>query len=195
MTKQTSRTPGLASRPASSRTRGFAWCGRFIEHHQARAGEMAFNRCFSSSIAVPDAVARSLLATTTLFHRAPMPHPLHIVPSRPPRTRVRSCRPSPVSFSSPPLLTSMRHAGRSVGLMFAKFAHVQTRDETPPSFLFTLMAFCWPHAQTDIKDQVTAAIGAGDVNALGEKLEPSVDLTVLATSDYYSKGPGDGHSP
>lgn len=58
--------------------------------------------------------------------------------------------------------------------------------------LFTLMAFLLVHAQTDIKDQVTAAIGAGDANALGEKLVPNVDLTVLATSDYYSKAQATG---
>lgn len=42
-------------------------------------------------------------------------------------------------------------------------------------------------AQADVKDQVSAAIGSGNVNALGDKLVPNVDLTVLTTSDYYSK--------
>ncbi len=41
-------------------------------------------------------------------------------------------------------------------------------------------------AQADVKDQVSAAIGSGNVNALGEKLVANVDLTVLTTSDYYS---------
>ncbi len=47
-------------------------------------------------------------------------------------------------------------------------------------------------AQADVKDQVTAAIGSGDVNALGDKLVANVDLTVLATSDYYSKAQATG---
>lgn len=42
-------------------------------------------------------------------------------------------------------------------------------------------------AQSDVQDQVTAAIGSGNAAALGEKLVPSVDLTVLNTSDYYSR--------
>lgn len=58
-------------------------------------------------------------------------------------------------------------------------------------------------AQADVKDQVTAAIGSGDVNTLGEKLVANVDLTVLNTSDYYSKAQAtgilrkffDGHAP
>jgi Domain of unknown function (DUF4783) len=55
-------------------------------------------------------------------------------------------------------------------------------------FLSTAPAF----AQTDIKDEVAAAIGAGDVNSLSAKLVPNVDLTVLTTSDYYSKAQATG---
>ena len=58
--------------------------------------------------------------------------------------------------------------------------------------LITLLTVLLLHAQADVKDQVTAAIGAGDVNALGEKLVPNVDLTVLTTSDYYSKAQATG---
>ena len=58
--------------------------------------------------------------------------------------------------------------------------------------LIVLLAAHLSHAQADVKDQVTAAIGAGDVNALGEKLVPNVDLTVLTTSDYYSKAQATG---
>lgn len=47
-------------------------------------------------------------------------------------------------------------------------------------------------AQADMKDQVTAAIGSGDVNALSTKLVDNVDLTVLSTSDYYSKAQATG---
>jgi Domain of unknown function (DUF4783) len=47
-------------------------------------------------------------------------------------------------------------------------------------------------AQADVKEQVAAAIGSGDVNALAEKLVANVDLTVLATSDYYSKAQASG---
>ncbi len=53
--------------------------------------------------------------------------------------------------------------------------------------LFIVLSSAVSYAQADVKDQVTAALGAGDVNALGEKLVPNVDLTVLSTSDYYSK--------
>ncbi len=53
--------------------------------------------------------------------------------------------------------------------------------------LLVALAALLSHAQADVKDQVSAAIGSGDVNALGEKLVPNVDLTVLTTSDYYSK--------
>lgn len=59
-------------------------------------------------------------------------------------------------------------------------------------FLITLMSMHLLQAQADVKDQVTAALGAGDVNALGEKLVANVDLTVLATSDYYSKAQATG---
>ena len=58
--------------------------------------------------------------------------------------------------------------------------------------LLTLLTVHLLHAQADVKDQVTAALGAGDVNALGEKLVPNVDLTVLTTSDYYSKAQATG---
>lgn len=47
-------------------------------------------------------------------------------------------------------------------------------------------------AQNDVKDRVAAAIGAGDVNALSAQLVPNVDLTVLASSDYYSKAQATG---
>ncbi|HMU12563.1 MAG: DUF4783 domain-containing protein [Bacteroidetes bacterium] len=47
-------------------------------------------------------------------------------------------------------------------------------------------------AQSDVKDQVTAALGSGDVNTLSEKLVANVDLTVLSTSDYYSKAQATG---
>ena len=59
------------------------------------------------------------------------------------------------------------------------------------SFLLSL-CFLSASAQSDVKDQVSAAIGAGDVTALGEKLVPNVDLTVLSTSDYYSKAQATG---
>ena len=58
--------------------------------------------------------------------------------------------------------------------------------------LLTLLAVQLLHAQAYVKDQVTAALGAGDVNALGEKLVANVDLTVLTTSDYYSKAQATG---
>ena len=54
------------------------------------------------------------------------------------------------------------------------------------SLTLTLAAFL-ASAQADVKDQMANAIGTGNVNMLGEKLVPNVDLTVLATSDYYSK--------
>ena len=59
-------------------------------------------------------------------------------------------------------------------------------------FLITLMSMHLLQAQADVNDQVPAALGAGDVNALGEKLVANVDLTVLATSDYYSKAQATG---
>lgn len=42
-------------------------------------------------------------------------------------------------------------------------------------------------AQDDVKDQVVQAIGAGDATGLAKHFVPSVDLTVLTTSEYYSK--------
>lgn len=53
--------------------------------------------------------------------------------------------------------------------------------------LLSALALLPASAQADVKDQVAAAIGSGNVNALAEKLVPSVDLTVLSSSDYYSK--------
>ena len=54
--------------------------------------------------------------------------------------------------------------------------------------LLTVPAF----SQDDVKDRVSAALGAGDVNALAAQLVPSVDLTVLSNSDYYSKAQATG---
>ncbi len=77
---------------------------------------------------------------------------------------------------------------RSSGPMFAKFAHVpRTAMKALLFSLFTLLSVPLLHAQADVKDQVVAAIGSGNVNALGEKLVANVDLTVLTSSDYYSK--------
>lgn len=42
-------------------------------------------------------------------------------------------------------------------------------------------------AQADIKDQVVAAIGSGDASGLSAHFVPNVDLTLLTTSEYYSK--------
>jgi len=79
------------------------------------------------------------------------------------------------------------------GLMFAKFAHVPAMHMKRT--LLSLLSALAVHlliAQADMKDQVTAAIGSGDVNALSTKLVDNVDLTVLSTSDYYSKAQATG---
>lgn len=47
-------------------------------------------------------------------------------------------------------------------------------------------------AQADVKDQVAAAIGSGNVNAVADRLVANVDLTVLGTSDYFSKAQATG---
>lgn len=54
-------------------------------------------------------------------------------------------------------------------------------------FLLSALSLVFASAQADVKDQVTSALGSGNVNALADKLVPSVDLTVLSSSDYYSK--------
>lgn len=72
--------------------------------------------------------------------------------------------------------------------MFAKFA----LDQQPTMkrfvlFVLLLLPAAFASAQADVKDQVTAALGSGNVVALGELLVPNVDLTVLDNTDYYSK--------
>jgi len=42
-------------------------------------------------------------------------------------------------------------------------------------------------AQSEVKDQVVNALGSGDAAALGRTLVSNVDLTVLNTSEYYSR--------
>jgi len=53
--------------------------------------------------------------------------------------------------------------------------------------LFALFLGLAAHAQADVKDQVVQAIGTGNATALARHLQPNLDLTVLATSDVYSK--------
>lgn len=55
------------------------------------------------------------------------------------------------------------------------------------SVLLALFLGLWLHAQADVKDQVVSAIGTGNAAALARHLQPNVDLTVLTTSDMYSK--------
>ena len=42
-------------------------------------------------------------------------------------------------------------------------------------------------AQGEVKDQVVNAMGTGNAAALGRTLVANIDLTVLNTSEYYSK--------
>lgn len=55
------------------------------------------------------------------------------------------------------------------------------------SVLLCLLVGLFLHAQADVKDQVVSAIGSGNAPALAKHLQPNVDLTVLSTSDVYSK--------
>lgn len=55
------------------------------------------------------------------------------------------------------------------------------------SLFLSLLLGLVMHAQADVKDQVVAAIGSGNAPALAKHLQPNVDLTVLTTSDVYSK--------
>ena len=43
------------------------------------------------------------------------------------------------------------------------------------------------HGQEDVKDQVVAAIKAGDPHGLAEHFIPNLDLTVKGAGDVYSK--------
>ena len=43
------------------------------------------------------------------------------------------------------------------------------------------------NAQNEVKDQVVTAIGTGNATELGKHLVANVDLTVLNTSEYYSR--------
>lgn len=75
------------------------------------------------------------------------------------------------------------------GLMFAKFAHTSVPLKMKRIlflFLSILLALVM-HAQADVKDQVVSAIGSGNAPALAKHLQPNVDLTVMASSDVYSK--------
>lgn len=75
------------------------------------------------------------------------------------------------------------------GLMFAKFAHTSVTLKMKRIlflFLSTLLALVL-HAQADVKDQVVSAIGSGNAPGLAKHLQPNVDLTVMTTSDVYSK--------
>lgn len=73
--------------------------------------------------------------------------------------------------------------------MFAKFAQPSVIPKMKRSALLVLSVFLGllVHAQTDVKDQVVSAIGSGNAAALAKYLQPNVDLTVLTTSDVYSK--------
>jgi hypothetical protein len=42
-------------------------------------------------------------------------------------------------------------------------------------------------AQNDVKDQVVSALGSGNAAAIGKNLVANVELTVMSTSEYYSK--------
>jgi hypothetical protein len=55
------------------------------------------------------------------------------------------------------------------------------------SMLFALLLGFAALAQAEVKDQVVQAIGTGNATALARHLQPNLDLTVLATSDVYSK--------
>ncbi len=55
------------------------------------------------------------------------------------------------------------------------------------SMFVTLVLGLALHAQAEVKDQVVSAIGTGNAGALARHLQPNVDLTVLTTSDVYSK--------
>lgn len=54
-------------------------------------------------------------------------------------------------------------------------------------FLALLFASTGAFAQNDVKDQVVAALGSGNAAALSKHLVANVELTVLSTSEYYSK--------
>lgn len=56
-----------------------------------------------------------------------------------------------------------------------------------PLLVLSLLIGLLGHGQADVKDQVVAAIGSGNAPALAKHLQPNVDLTVLSTSDVYSK--------
>jgi hypothetical protein len=73
--------------------------------------------------------------------------------------------------------------------MFAKFVSMYRTTMSFRSLLFPLCALLLSSAmaQDDIKDQVVAAIGSGNAPALSKHMVANVDLTVLATSEYYSK--------
>ena len=80
------------------------------------------------------------------------------------------------------------------GPVFAKFAHVP--NTTMKNLLLFCLLSCFTFSaygqSAGVKEQVTAAIGSGNVNALGEMLVPNVDLTVLTSSDYFSKAQATG---
>lgn len=73
--------------------------------------------------------------------------------------------------------------------MFAKF--VETNRSTMINrcliVLLALLTTLGLSAQSDVKDQVVAAIGSGNAPALGKHFVANVDLTVGSSSEYYSK--------
>lgn len=56
-----------------------------------------------------------------------------------------------------------------------------------PLLVLSVLIGLLTHGQAEVKDQVVAAIGSGNAPALARHLQPNVDLTVLSTSDVYSK--------
>lgn len=53
--------------------------------------------------------------------------------------------------------------------------------------LLLVIPFLGLRAQSDVKDEVVAALGSGNASAVAGRMVANVDMTLPGTSDYYSK--------